>query len=655
MTYKCPACGVIRGANDGQILAILPAHIRQIYPCDPKYCHGTFHFNVDLTDDLELLMCTYANASFVGKKLGRKLGLQYTRKVETYFSQNPSHPFLSFDAFIAGFLPPSSASIRALYQDGFYSPLTPYGYSQYDRIVREMQNVRISPGDTIACDWTFQVTKNYNIKGAKAIFTANVGRTNEVFALAIVATTAISQVSHMLVEIMEKRQNFDPSVLYHDTCPNNADFWKALFGTHVDIRLGLFHLLHRIVDTLDSKSEVYWKALVDLKKTVYKYNSTDYSGLLTSLSDGSFDRAGRKYTPREIEDLRHSKRWKQRMDVFLRKEILPGPIIGQGLSEWIQKHKDSCDAQGRLVFTRHTEKVAREQVKKCSWAEDPPGVKMYQKIPSGKRSTHKLPKWLSNRPESGLEKFHESLAHMANTGSGAGLADALTLAGTGDHNIKARWREFVNKQKLSGQKVHGTVEYEDTPPFWDHAYLDLLNRRAGSLGMDPIFNFVTAPSEDNGEVFLSAYFEQQKKRNESVGVDKGTKFCRCVICKMYSPPVSKDQSIPPRIDVEIANASEGQQQQNLTNQEVIHELPIVDISPQTPVLEPQPLVAAQPRITLAHPPMWRNMPFKPCFEWFPFYCMPKKEYYDNKLHGQGRSGRPPKCVKNCYSHHFKHV
>ena len=51
---------------------------------------------------------------------------------------------------------------------------------------------------------------------------------------------------------------------------------------------------------------------------------------------------------------------------------------------------------------------------------------------------HQLPKWQSNRPESGLEKFTEFLAHLANTGSGKELADSLSVGGTADHNVKAR-------------------------------------------------------------------------------------------------------------------------------------------------------------------------------------------------------------------------
>ena len=82
------------------------------------------------------------------------------------------------------------------------------------------------------------------------------------------------------------------------------------------------------------------------------------------------------------------------------------------------------------------------------------------------------------------------------------LADALTFGGTADFNIKARWKEHVNKQKLLGKDIHGTLEYSEEPPFYDHSYLDLLNRRSISLGVGPIFDFVVPPGHDTGEVFL---------------------------------------------------------------------------------------------------------------------------------------------------------
>jgi hypothetical protein len=649
MNYKCEACSSMYLANDGRVLMQLDAHLRSLYPVDPKYAEGTFHFHEDLTDDLEVLMKTYANASYVGKKMHRKLGLQYSRKVETYLSQFPKSstpaPALSptsFEDFSRGFLPPSAATIRTLYKRGYNSPLTPYGYSQYDRNVREIQNVKIGPCDAIAIDWTFQVVKNYNLPGAKAMFTANVGRTKEVFALALVASTSVSQVSHMLVEILQKRPNFNPSVLYHDTCPHNQDFWRMLFGANLDVRLGLFHLMHRIVDTLDSKCELYWKGLVSLKKSVYRYDDEDLAGLLTSLREGSFSRDGMKYSSSQIDDLRHSKRWKERCDPLLKKIILAGPVIADAIERWIVDYSNKVDSLGRPLFTRNTEKVAKEQTLKVKWVQDPPNMDMYRQIPAGKKSTHQLSKWQSNRPESGLEKFHEFLAHLANTGCGKELADALTLGGTADHNIKARWREDVNKNKLLGKDIHGTVEYSEEPAFWDHSYLDLLNRRAISLGLDPIFEFVVVPPrEGNGEVFLSKYFEEQQNRNLTVGQDKTTKLCNCRHCQVYSPSEPTEPRLP---EEEQANKAVEREQEQQQQQEQHHPQSIDQYAANSTV--------TAPRLASVAPSLYSSpfgiVPSNCCFSWPPFYCRKKQEYFNRKYHGGGRRGRPPNCDFNCH-------
>jgi hypothetical protein len=47
----------------------LDAHVRSLHPVDSKYAEWTFHFHVDLTDNMKVLMKTYANASYVGKKM----------------------------------------------------------------------------------------------------------------------------------------------------------------------------------------------------------------------------------------------------------------------------------------------------------------------------------------------------------------------------------------------------------------------------------------------------------------------------------------------------------------------------------------------------------------------------------------------------------
>ena len=173
MKYKCKTCQTQYAANDGRLLSLLPPCIREIYPVAPRYATGAFHFNEALTDNLEDLMVTYASANYVSKQLYRRLDTEYERKVRTYFSKSPCLPFLSYEEFTANFFPPNAPAIRRLYEDAEYSNLTDYGYSNFERYKREMQSVRVEENEKIAFDWTFQSIKNYNLPGAKAIFTGN--------------------------------------------------------------------------------------------------------------------------------------------------------------------------------------------------------------------------------------------------------------------------------------------------------------------------------------------------------------------------------------------------------------------------------------------------------------------------------------------------
>jgi hypothetical protein len=68
---------------------------------------------------------------------------------------------------------------------------------------------------------------------------------------------AVNQISHLLLQSKEKRKEFKPAVLYMDTCPHNEAFWKNIFGSCLKTKFGLFHLLHRTMDMLDPKCELY--------------------------------------------------------------------------------------------------------------------------------------------------------------------------------------------------------------------------------------------------------------------------------------------------------------------------------------------------------------------------------------------------------------
>jgi hypothetical protein len=265
-------------------------------------------------------MKTYANAKFVSKKLHRKLGIVHSRKALTYLLRRTPRmsEWLLHKIFTGGFTPPTPAVLRTYFENAGHSILTPYGHSNFDRYKREMQSVTVSKNEKVAFDWTFQTIKNYNLPGAKAVFTGNKGSTKEIITLAFVPSTAASQISHLLIQSREKRNEFEPAVLYTDTCRHNEKFWKLVFGTYLETKLGLFHLVHRTMDTLDPKTkDLYWKCVVKLRNLIYSYFVKDKAALLQALKNGSFSRTGEKLSDEAMRDLRHSKRWKQRYSEFL--------------------------------------------------------------------------------------------------------------------------------------------------------------------------------------------------------------------------------------------------------------------------------------------------------------------------------------------------
>ena len=180
-----------------------------------------------------------------------------------------------------------------------------------------------------------------------------------------------------------------------------------------------------------------------------------------------------------------------------------GKVIKMGLQRWIVEFKGKTDDQGRSLFTKTTEKVAREQLNKVSDASDPPNMNLYTKVPPSKNSCHQLPQWRSWRPEAALEKFHEFLAHYGNTGMSHGLADMLTLRGTAEHNQKIRHRLQANKGALPMRLQFVPQHFEDVPLFPDHHHLEFINNMAACRNLLPVFNHVKKLPADNGERFLS--------------------------------------------------------------------------------------------------------------------------------------------------------
>ncbi len=120
------------------------------------------------------------------------------------------------------------------------------------------------------------------------------------------------------------------------------------------------------------------------------------------------------------------------------------------------------------------------------------------------------------------------MAHFGNTGMEKELADTLTLGGTTEYNVKQRWKATLRLNGTVGNKIPSS--FVDLPQFYNHSLLLYLNDAAFKCGLPPIFCDLHPIRENNGEVFLSKYFDAQIGRNNSVKQDPKTKLCLCPTC-----------------------------------------------------------------------------------------------------------------------------
>lgn len=535
MHYRCLRCKEVISGVDGRLLAKLPAHARAVYPVSPEYAIGkntSFQVAQDVADDLRESIKTYSNPQQFTAKLYRRQGLEFERKAATYVSVNANQErkdFVLWANWIKGFYPPSPDSFKNHYQHSEESKLGPTGISNDERYTRELQSVITKEG--AAFDWTFALIHNYFRSKAKACCTAKTSMGLWAGAV-LVPSTKISDAAHF-IEQMARRPGFNLRVLYTDTWPSNNQFWFGIFGASLLGRLGLFHFLKRLLEFLDPRCEIYWKALDAYKATVYSYNPTDYSALIQVLQNGTMSHAAKPMSDPEILDLKESKNWKHRASRFLRKILHQSANISFNWAIWSRDYLQYVDTQGRaLVKDKEGFKKAEvEQLKKTvRYIQDPENMEMYVSIPPGPNSTHGLTSYKSKRCESALENGHLKLAHYANNGSSEVMADLLSMRGIAEDNVEIlhELARYEGKQVVSDPNVKGYLE--DVSPFQNHLLLGHINRAHAAAGLKPPFSFVTVVGPDTGEVFLGRYLHQQLKRNERGEYSSTDRRCTCRIC-----------------------------------------------------------------------------------------------------------------------------
>ena len=536
MSYCCPNCSTRYPGNDGRLLQMLDPHVRSAYPVHPRHAleGATWHLTRELADDLDAEMLTYGNADEFSHKMHNRKFREYEERMINYYScegERKHKDYIPIRDWVGEF-PPDGTALRTLHERAERSSLTHTKISNFHRHKLEIQSVGCSK--VFAIDWTFAVCKNYILPGATACFTSMV-ETGEVCALGLVATTKVAEIAH-LVEQTRRRPNFKPKAIFTDTWPHNQKFWFMIFGPITGC-LGIFHFMKRMVDTLRSNHFKYWDALIALKKAIYRYETSDYQELCKSLTTGTMAKDKKCYTPSEIQELRYSKKWKQRYAKYLRKVLHRGSEIQQGLLDWKREFKDQVDpTTGLKLFTADTKSAVDNQIKHVEDIQFPLGIEMYKTIPPGPRSTHNLSSYRSINPEPMLESWHGRFAHFGNRGMKPGLADILHLRGTAHGNVVVRHKLSMMNEEENGA-LTSTLDppghLREQPVLKDHCLGKFINELAAKAGAKAPYRNLRPVFEDNGEDFLSEYYEQQKLRNKDPRNQINaatTKRCGCKSC-----------------------------------------------------------------------------------------------------------------------------
>ena len=118
--------------------------------------------------------------------------------------------------------------------------------------------------------------------------------------------------------------------------------------------------------------KLYWEAKDNLCMCFYRYNETDLAKLQHALRTGLLSTEGTPLTYEAIKDLRRSKRWKQRYDQYLRKEIHQPAVIATKLGQFQEAFQSKADDEGKELFTRKTTDAIDDLLPVLKFLQDPP-------------------------------------------------------------------------------------------------------------------------------------------------------------------------------------------------------------------------------------------------------------------------------------------
>ena len=373
-------------------------------------------------------------------------GLQYEHVNHSYFLQvehekNGNYVadnLIQEDKYQGKYMP-AGETIRMMYTKGSYSTLTTNGVSDYMRHTRKIQAVGCS--SAVSTDLTFAVNKNYhsnkfnNDKAATSTITTGEGMKA---SACIVPGGDAKFIAHQQ-EQFARRHNVNPEVFVTDDMPKNIGMYREIYGD-ISFCLGLFHFVQRITKTLVPEHEDFEASVRDLTSGLSYDEECDVDNVKQALRNGFLGANNKKHTDNEIKSMMQSFSWNRNYRKYIRMYLKDALIINSHLTTWVSKWNNMYDdAIGSELFTAKTTKAIGNAIKNTKLlvnglAKEKKYIKVMKpsKFSSCRLSTFINLMGAEQKGEAG----HLHLAHYANGGMEARLADALALAGISTDNCR---------------------------------------------------------------------------------------------------------------------------------------------------------------------------------------------------------------------------
>ena len=540
----CTGCGTTWSSVHRSIIAQLQPRIQRSLPFAAAWVrsNGALLYSREFTDEFVSSVVTYDSMEHFVKKAEQRLALQHDRARMDYHGHIAAFNATFADAQNMHFPPfpqfppfalwvgrsdgmPGAKVVSNMLQECFYAEdavrIDGESMSMNVALRRNMQRGSAS-GISMSGDHTHAVAKNVNDPDVKQMYDMVSSRLT-VMACGFTGRTSMNEIIHM-IESLIHRPDFSPSVYYLDTWPNDKAIWEALLP-YSKGRLPIWHMLHRINETLVKKHSRFGQACGELSRGVWDFDSKSITAVDCALLDaGTFGvRHGfGAAVPRDtktalIATLKSSGRYFKIFASYLAKTTFPRAKLVVNFKNWCTKYGSDYDtSKATHLFTSSTVKTLNLQLAIVDDWED---LDRKPILLRKKKVEHNMREVLQDGGEK-CECFHASVGAYANINSNPKTAHALTSIGTANWNDAAEHKVWFHDGMI-----------EDEVPLHQNVILRFeANDTARAAQMRLPYPLLPRSLPNTGEKFGYDYHVENRARILDFPFVKGMTHCPCVEC-----------------------------------------------------------------------------------------------------------------------------